>query len=1007
MPFGIITETELANATFLSEALRNPVSCRITGNYYAVVYNDASNYGNLKTFSISDNGVTVSVADTWQFITTPAQLGNYIINIGNGHFLIAKMTSAANDYLTIFTISIDSSGIINESPISSRIVETASSVNVRPFLVQVPGTNYVMVGYHKVVGGFPFTETYEIKVYSIDTSGNISTVVDTLSHASAGTDYNVALTSSHLALVNPNNNMWVGIYSRHEAATAGKLFSFTCNPSTGDLSAVLDSETTTLTDSGAYMHHCYVGTCFANSNIIACVWDNNSYNGKIQTASVHVTTGAITLIDSDVIVNDSRALRAQMISNAGDLFVMYCTSAANNPATMATYTIDGSGNIATNDSWAWGNNRLGGNYYRGCLQHIDGLSGAIQALFHPDSTTTANYGTYTTLSVTGDLNSAPVLAAIGAKSVNEGVLLEFTVTATDVDGDTLTMTTDIEPYLSTFVDNGDGTGTFSWTPNSTQSGVYTIRFTASDGSATDYEDVAITVNNVETYRTLERHRADVAEELRSATFGSADGATLVEEFLTRFWDPGMVVIPEGTWTLNLYGKVSSTAGGQSQFRVIVYKRSAAAALTQLFTADSGNLGTSVGLITWDVSGAEYSIEIEERILVRVYAVTASVADVTVDLYIEGSTHQSHLRTPMTEGPSSPNLDEVCDVGAITNQIIEVGGLRSDGVINVNYNGPDGDTYIYFYDASSPTTAYLKWSNTATGGQNANEFVLSHNLNMGTGYFRFTSLGKFLVWAGVATGVSFVIDVDGSATDVSLKVGGNYYVNASDRLAGNSFVYFYNAADNGAYLKWDASGVQFVLSHKLSAPLETQGFIWFRPEAAVLGDGTTGSLAPALSVLTTTDADDPQMRQYILGFDATTDEHAFWQFPMPLDYVSGGTLRVYFYMASDQADNLKKVNFEASLLAITANADADETTSLDATNESGGFASGVYTLNYANPALNDRMYYLDIDMSAVLDSVAAADMCYLALRRDADDATNDTAAGDANVVAVAFLYVRKA
>lgn len=38
----------------------------------------------------------------------------------------------------------------------------------------------------------------------------------------------------------------------------------------------------------------------------------------------------------------------------------------------------------------------------------------------------------------GDINCPPVLDSIGAKSVNEGELLEFTITATDPDGDDLT-----------------------------------------------------------------------------------------------------------------------------------------------------------------------------------------------------------------------------------------------------------------------------------------------------------------------------------------------------------------------------------------------------------------------------------------------------------------------------------------------------------------------------------------------------------------------------------------
>ncbi len=95
-----------------------------------------------------------------------------------------------------------------------------------------------------------------------------------------------------------------------------------------------------------------------------------------------------------------------------------------------------------------------------------------------------------------NVNQAPVLAAIGAKSVNENVLLTFGVSATDPDGTTPTFTTSVLPTGATFTDNLNGTGTFSWTPSFSQSGSYNVTFRTTDGSLIDTEIVAITVNNV-------------------------------------------------------------------------------------------------------------------------------------------------------------------------------------------------------------------------------------------------------------------------------------------------------------------------------------------------------------------------------------------------------------------------------------------------------------------------------------------------------------------------------
>ncbi len=92
-------------------------------------------------------------------------------------------------------------------------------------------------------------------------------------------------------------------------------------------------------------------------------------------------------------------------------------------------------------------------------------------------------------------NQRPVLAAIGPRLTNEGVLLTFNATATDADGTTPALTAVNVPLNATFVDNGNGSGTFNFTPNFTQSGVYNVTFIASDGTLADSEVVAITVND--------------------------------------------------------------------------------------------------------------------------------------------------------------------------------------------------------------------------------------------------------------------------------------------------------------------------------------------------------------------------------------------------------------------------------------------------------------------------------------------------------------------------------
>ncbi len=131
----------------------------------------------------------------------------------------------------------------------------------------------------------------------------------------------------------------------------------------------------------------------------------------------------------------------------------------------------------------------------------------------------------------GQQNYAPVLGPIGAKTVNEGANLSFTVNAADRNsGDKLTYS--ISPVSPTTLPAGisfnASTRAFSWTPGNNQSGTYKIRFTVSDGKLTDTEDVVITVRNMDNTPPQERNvRVTTITELRNAISNAQDGDTIV------------------------------------------------------------------------------------------------------------------------------------------------------------------------------------------------------------------------------------------------------------------------------------------------------------------------------------------------------------------------------------------------------------------------------------------------------------------------------------------------
>ncbi len=147
-----------------------------------------------------------------------------------------------------------------------------------------------------------------------------------------------------------------------------------------------------------------------------------------------------------------------------------------------------------------------------------------------------------------NVNDPPVVDEVG----DEGVIicnnLTFPVATSDIDGfvEEITASTapsgDLPPSAS-FTNLGDGAGSFSWTPNETQVGVYSIRFTAVDDSgATGYDDMTITVED------------DVSTPSLSLTSPS-NGTTISDSHMQLT----ATVSDEGPLTVKIYGGYSPIA----------------------------------------------------------------------------------------------------------------------------------------------------------------------------------------------------------------------------------------------------------------------------------------------------------------------------------------------------------------------------------------------------------------------------------------------------------------
>ncbi|HEX9934695.1 MAG TPA: tandem-95 repeat protein, partial [bacterium] len=138
---------------------------------------------------------------------------------------------------------------------------------------------------------------------------------------------------------------------------------------------------------------------------------------------------------------------------------------------------------------------------------VDSGNGSGSFIINPDY---AQSGVYSVIFVVNDLsgeadsevveisitetgNHSPVLDPIGPRSVVERGTLTFRLHALDIDFDHIDLSALNLPTHAAMIDSGNGAGSFTFTPDSSQSGIYHVTFIASDTSLADSEVVDITV----------------------------------------------------------------------------------------------------------------------------------------------------------------------------------------------------------------------------------------------------------------------------------------------------------------------------------------------------------------------------------------------------------------------------------------------------------------------------------------------------------------------------------
>lgn len=161
-------------------------------------------------------------------------------------------------------------------------------------------------------------------------------------------------------------------------------------------------------------------------------------------------------------------------------------------------------------------------------------------------------------------------------------------------------------------------------------------------------------------------------------------------------------------------------------------------------------------------------------------------------------------------------------------------------------------------------------------------------------------------------------------------------------------------------------------------------------AATPPDGSASNAAPQPQRVKGSETA-PAKHYLAYAFDAATDEHLWFAFRMPADYASGPVLKLLWQ--TNDTGATESCVWGCRLGAVTP-ADAD-------TPNEHASATAQTTTTDINTTEANRLIETSITISNA-DSVAAGDLVFLLIYRDADNASDDLSS-DALLIAASLEY----
>ncbi len=340
MAIGDITNAVVSSSVFSgTDVVSEYEVTRLFKDYYAVVYSLNGYDAVLGTFHIEPDGSAITAIDTWT-IQASASAHMDVEYIGNNTMVLVAYSSTIGS--AIHTVKVNDNGTLIKTFVDSTALDT-SAFPYGANILRVPNSNYYIFSYRWQGSD----NSFRIKTFEVTPTGTISAEIDniTMAASSYGKDNDV---------VHVRNNMYA--VSWLDSTQQGHLATFSCDPTDGTLSALLD-ETTSMTGASLCWENCLT-VPYPDFNIVALTYRGTGSDGYIQTAWIDVEDGTITLLDNlEFDNNNCVGPRVFNVDNAGAIGVVYRGYSAGNGTNegeISTFQIATDGSIGALDNWEMG-----------------------------------------------------------------------------------------------------------------------------------------------------------------------------------------------------------------------------------------------------------------------------------------------------------------------------------------------------------------------------------------------------------------------------------------------------------------------------------------------------------------------------------------------------------------------------------------------------------------------------------------------------------------------------